>query len=288
MQNQISSHSQLNFSNKIESTLLQILKDANVDIQSHSGNELNIYCPFHKNTNSPAFYINIKTGLWQCFNPSCGKTGNFRQFYKKITGKAYNKEFDIDPRNLQKDLDRGLDDEYGNYASNKIDISDIQIDYDKDISLLEPLISRGFTKETLRYFEIGFSAKKSRIVIPVRDANFKLVAFIGRAVDSEQDPRYLYSKGFKRADILFNLNNAKSFDSVIVCEGSLDAIKVHQAGFPNVVATLGAKVSDNQFSLLKKYFDSILIFSDNDEAGKRMAHDILVSCRKGSMDSANT
>lgn len=275
-QNQMSSHSSFTFSNNIESILLSILRESNVDIQSHSGNEINIYCPFHKNMHSPAFYINVKTGLWQCFNPSCGKTGNFRQFYKKITGKPFNKEFDIDPRLLQKRLDKELED--GNDV-NVIDISDVQIDYETDLSLLQPLLDRGFKKETLRYFEIGFSQKKNRIVIPVRDANYKLVAFIGRAVEQDQDPRYLYNKGFKRAEVLFNINNAKSYESVIVCEGSLDAIKVHQAGLPNVVATLGAKVSEQQFKMLKKYFDSIYIFSDNDDAGERMKHDILVSCQ---------
>ena len=52
----------------------------------------------------------------------------------------------------------------------------------------------------------------------------------------------------------------------------------HQSGYPNVVATLGSKISDYQFKMLKKYFDQIIIFSDNDEAGKQMMDDILGAC----------
>jgi DNA primase len=88
----------------------------------------------------------------------------------------------------------------------------------------------------------------------------------------------LYNKGFKRANVLFNIQNAKQYNSCIVVEGSIDAMFIHQAGFPNVVATLGSKISDFQFKLLKKYFDSIIVFSDNDEAGEYMKRDILFAC----------
>jgi len=102
---------------------------------------------------------------------------------------------------------------------------------------------------------------------------------IGRAIHDWQEPRYLYNKGFKRADVLFNIQNAKQYDSVIICEGSLDAIKVAQAGFRNVVATLGAKVSPNQVRMIKKYFDAITVFSDNDDAGAEMRRAIIDECR---------
>ena len=116
-----------------------------------------------------------------------------------------------------------------------------------------PLHERGLSYDTLMRFEIGFSKTKSRIVIPVRNQQYKVVGLIGRAIESSQEPRYLYNKGFKRADVLFNIQNAKNYSEVIVVEGSVDAMKVHEAGFPNVVATLGAQVSKNQITLMKKY-----------------------------------
>jgi DNA primase len=242
-------------------------------------NELNIFCPFHKNMHSPAFYINIKTGLWQCFNPSCGKKGNFRQLYKQVTGKPFTKDVKLDHVALQNVIDRELNYEEG--EKDQLNISDIEIDYDDDASLedLSTFVERGLCYETLEHFEIGYSKAKERVVIPVRDAQYKLVGFIGRATSSEQEPRYLYNRGFKRADVLFNIQNAKQYDSCIVVEGSVDAMFIHQAGYPNVVATLGSKISDFQYKMLRRYFDKIIIFSDNDDAGNQMRSDILNACR---------
>jgi DNA primase len=241
-------------------------------------NEVNIFCPFHKNIHSPAFYINIKTGLWQCFNPSCGKKGNFRQLYKQVTGKPFTKDIKLDHQALQNTIDRDLNYEEG--EKDQLNISDVEIDYDNQdmLSNLITLAERGLEYETLETFEVGYSMPKERVVIPVRDAQYKLVGFIGRAIKSEQEPRYLYNKGFKRADVLFNIQNAKAYNSCIIVEGSIDAMFIHQAGFPNVVATLGSRVSEYQYKLMRRYFDSITIFSDNDAAGEQMKHDILNAC----------
>jgi DNA primase len=264
-------------SGNIQKSVLDLLNSNNIEVHTQSGTEVAIYCPFHDNTNSPACYINLKTGLWQCFNPSCGKKGNFRQLYKHITGKTFSKEWILDPINLQRQLDSYLDE---TAQSETLSIESVAIDYSSLDSLdkLSTLIDRGFSLETLEHFEIGYSKVKDRITIPVRDSQYKLVGLIGRAIHEWQDPRYLYNKSFRRADVLFNIQNAKLFDSVIVCEGSLDAIKVKQSGFENVVATLGAKVSHNQISLMSKYFDQIIIFSDNDDAGREMQRVIIDQC----------
>jgi DNA primase len=78
--------------------------------------------------------------------------------------------------------------------------------------------------------------------------------------------------------VLFNIQNAKNHSEVIIVEGSVDAMKVHESGFPNVVASLGAQVSAQQVTMLKKYFDRIVIFSDNDDAGNAMRDGIINSC----------
>jgi DNA primase len=279
MQKQIYSNSNYISSSNLEKNIRELFDNYNIHIATEGMNELNIFCPFHKNMHSPAFYINIKTGLWQCFNPSCGKKGNFRQLYKQVTGKPFTKDVRLDHVALQNVIDRELNYEEG--ERDQLNISDIEIDY-SDESMLEDLttfIERGLSYETLEHFEIGYSKAKERIVVPVRDAQYKLVGFIGRAIHSSQEPRYLYNKGFKRADVLFNIQNAKQYDSCIVVEGSVDAMFIHQAGYPNVVATLGSKVSDFQYKMLRRYFDKIVIFSDNDDAGNQMKSDILNACR---------
>ena len=268
--------SRFSSSGNIEKAVNDLLSSQGVEVHTQSGTEVAIYCPFHDNHNSPACYINTKTGLWQCFNPSCGKKGNFRQLYKHMTGKTYGREWILDPVNLQRELDLAL--EVKN--DEELTIDAIEIDYDSDeVKNLQTLVDRGYELEVLEDFEIGYSSVKDRVVIPVRDPQYKLVGLIGRAIHDWQDPRYLYNKGFKRADVLFNIQNAKTYDSVIVCEGSLDAVKIAQAGFKNVVATLGAKVSLNQVKMIKKYFDSVIVFSDNDDAGAEMRRAILEECR---------
>jgi DNA primase len=279
MQNRTYSSSSYISSSNLEGNIRELFDNYNIHIHSEGMNEVNIFCPFHKNLHSPAFYINIRTGLWQCFNPSCGKKGNFRQLYKQVTGKPFTKDIKLDHQALQNIIDRDLNYEEG--EKDQLNISDVEIDYDNESELtkLNTFVERGLTYETLEHFEIGFSNAKERVVIPVRDAQYKLVGFIGRATTSEQEPRYLYNKGFKRADVLFNIQNAKQYNSCIVVEGSVDAMFIHQAGFPNVVATLGSRVSEYQYKLLRRYFDSITIFSDNDDAGEQMKHDILNACR---------
>lgn len=259
----------------LEKEIKDLFLNYNIYISSSTSEEINVFCPFHKNSNSAAMYINVNTGLWQCFNPSCAKKGNFRQLYFNVTGKSFGKSNYIDPYNLDKELNK-YKNEY--IVDNFLNIDSIAIDYDKELNLLNTLTERGLSLDTLRYFEVGYSKEKSRVVIPVRSASYELVGFIGRATLESQQPRYLYNKGFKRADYLFNLQNAKAHGDVIIVEGSIDAMFVHQAGYSNVVASLGAAIPKSQIKLLKKYFDKIIIFSDQDMAGEAMRDGIIEQC----------
>ena len=265
-------------SKQLEEEIYDLFTKYSVPVQSATGQELNVYCPFHKNVHSAAMYINVKTGLWQCFNPSCGKKGNFRQLYFHLTGKPYGKDFALDKVSLEKQLNSY---KYVKENNDELVIDSVVIDYDdqSQTSKLTTLIERGLTLDTLMHFEVGFSTEKNRVVIPVRSHNYKLTGFIGRAVESYQEPRYLYNKGFKRADNLFNIQNAKQHPSCIIVEGSIDCMFVHQAGFPNTIATLGAAVSEKQVGMIRKFFDSIIIFSDNDDAGHAMRRAIIEMCR---------
>lgn len=261
----------------LETEVKDLFQKFGIQTHAESGNEVTIYCPFHKNRNTPSFYINKKTGLWQCFNPSCGMKGNFRQLYRQVAGKPYGKDTALDPIALKNQLDAAL---RPVVTPEEIAIDSLIIDYESKQAKVTflPFLERGLSMDTLSHFEIGFSESKNRIVIPVRNPQYKVVGLIGRAVSSDQEPRYLYNTGFKRATVLFNIQNAKNYSDVIITEGSVDAMKVHEAGFPNVVASLGAQVSAQQVVMLKKYFDRIIIFSDNDDAGMAMRDAIIKSC----------
>jgi DNA primase len=239
---------------------------------SETPTEYACYCPFHSNTSSPAFYINKKTGLWHCFNPSCGRKGSFATLAKELAGKEL--AWNYQPHYSDDELINMLENSGGALIAAPEDWGEamerITIDYrsaddvDKNLSYL---LNRGYSESVLEHFDIGYSARQERIVIPARDEFFNVVGFIGRATLEHQQPKYLYSANFPRRTTLFNLQNAKAYREVILTEGSLDAIKVHQSGFPNVVATLGASIPSEHHSLLSRYFDILVLFFDNDEAG---------------------
>lgn len=248
------------------------LQDHGVEVVREDGKELACLCPFHKNTDSPAFYINKETGLWICFNPSCEKRGSLRDLMAFFGDeRPIVKEHTIDdiqsllfpsePVERTEDWDSALE--------------SIRLRFPDESGKAQYLFQRGLSEDTLSYFEIGYSDKKRRIVIPARDEFSRLIGFIGRSVDPDTQPKYLYSKGFPRKSTLFNLNRAKKYTEVIVVEGSVDAMMIHQAGFPNVVATLGAAVTKEHIALLRHYFDKVIIFADNDSAGESMRDNLL-------------
>src|SRR4030042_1171931 len=245
---------------------LEKLKDWGVKVAYENANEVLCFCPFHSNSVSPAFSISKNTGLWCCFNESCGKRGNLRDLSRELGFKLGSFAREISDDEIKQALEE--DEEEAVFPQSALDRITVDYSNDDELKKVQYLIDRGFSPSVLQHFEVGFSEKKERIVIPARDENYKLLGFIGRATKDDQKPKYLYTKGFGRAHTLWNLNNAKHYNEVIVVEGSLDAIKVHQAGFPNVVSTLGAAVTDYHVDLIHTSFYKIIIISDDDDAGK--------------------
>jgi DNA primase len=139
------------------------------------------------------------------------------------------------------------------------------------------LAHRGIKKEMADHFGAGFFSGKGsmsgRIVFPIHNAEGELVAYAGRALDEATEPRYKLPGGFNKSLELFNLHRALQSNDrgmVIVVEGFFDAMKVHQAGFPCVIALMGSSLSDVQAELLTA-FDRVLLMLDGDEAGREAA-----------------
>lgn len=135
------------------------------------------------------------------------------------------------------------------------------------------LAQRGISPATARLFGVGMYGGNGflagRCVIPIRDEKSRLVAYVGRAVNGEE-PKYRFPPGFRKSQVLFNLDRAIATGSrnVIVVEGFFDALKVHQAGHP-VVALMGASFSQRQSELLLSHFASATLMLDGDETGRR-------------------
>ena len=145
------------------------------------------------------------------------------------------------------------------------------------IDTLHPyLTQRGISPATAQLFGVGLyrgaGFLAGRCVIPIRDENSQLVAYVGRAVNG-QEPKYRFPAGFRKSQVLFNLDRAiqTRADQVIVVEGFFDALKVYQAGHPAVVALMGASFSQRQSELLLSHFARVTLMLDGDETGRSAA-----------------
>lgn len=115
----------------------------------------------------------------------------------------------------------------------------------------------------------------NRVMFPIMDVNNRVIGFGGRVM-GDGKPKYLNSpetKIFDKSRNLYGLNFARSSrkKSLIACEGYMDVIAMHQAGFDNAVASLGTALTAAQASLMKRYTDEVLLLYDSDEAGRKAA-----------------
>lgn len=115
----------------------------------------------------------------------------------------------------------------------------------------------------------------NRVMFPIMDANNRVVGFGGRVM-GEGTPKYLNSpetKIFDKSRNLYGLNFARTSrrPNFIICEGYLDVISMHQAGFNNAVASLGTAFTSPHASLIKRYTNEVILAYDSDDAGVRAA-----------------
>ncbi len=152
-------------------------------------------------------------------------------------------------------------------------------------ALTNHLMSKGYTKDELVFANLARRSQKNpnniydnfrnRIMFPIIDVKGNVIAFGGRVMDDSK-PKYLNTSDtmvYKKSQGVFALNLAKKSgkDSLILCEGYMDVIALHQAGFTNAVAGLGTALTSEQASLLSRYASEIMIAYDADEAGQKAA-----------------
>ena len=115
----------------------------------------------------------------------------------------------------------------------------------------------------------------NRVIFPIMDVNNRVIGFGGRVM-GDGKPKYLNSpetKIFDKSRNLYGLNVARTTrkNYLILCEGYMDVISMHQAGFTNAVASLGTALTSGHASLLKRYTQEVLLLYDSDDAGVRAA-----------------
>ena len=150
-------------------------------------------------------------------------------------------------------------------------------------ALYNYLKSKGYSDELmikaeLVVFKEGrgiFDMFWNRVIFPIMDINSKVIAFGGRVM-GEGEPKYLNSKEtdiFNKRRNLYGLNFAKHSRKsyMLLCEGYMDVIALHQAGFTNSVASLGTALTEEQARLIARYVKEVMITYDSDGAGVKAA-----------------
>ena len=234
------------------------------------------YCPFHANNDTPALSISKDEGLWKCFNPSCDASGALIDLVKDVEhindfqALRFIAKHTAEVSSLSDEVMSILNDnrkEFPEYPSEYVEQLRSLYENSRGEAYME---SRGFNKETARHFSIGFSPKMEMVSVPVYSHTDILVGVVGRSIEGK---RFKNSKGLPTAHLFYNLNNVKrEDDTAIITESSFDAMKLWQCGYTNAIATLGSHVSPYKFKLLNKYFNRIIIMTDNDDAGRKLGN----------------
>ncbi|MBQ8575582.1 MAG: DNA primase [Clostridia bacterium] len=151
-------------------------------------------------------------------------------------------------------------------------------------ALLKYMRSKGFTNQELydanlvrksdkgertRYYD-NF---RNRAMVPIIDLRGNVIAFGGRVLDNSK-PKYINTSDtmvYKKSDGVFALNFAKNGNpsKIIVAEGYMDVIALHQAGFTNSIACLGTALTQEQARLVSRYAEEVILSYDSDEAGQK-------------------
>lgn len=163
-------------------------------------------------------------------------------------------------------------------------------------NLRDHLRSLGYTYEEMAAANLCnkgdkgyYDSFRGRVMFPIIDVSGNIVAFGGRVLDDSK-PKYLNSAetpAFRKNKNLFALNFAKNSaeDTLIICEGYMDVIAMHAAGFTSAVATLGTAITAEHARIIKRYASKAVLAYDGDEAGRKAADRAIKLLGEAGVDS---
>lgn len=271
-----------------------------VSLKSSNSNSYKGLCPFH-NEKTPSFYVHKDKQYYHCFG--CGANGNVIKFIMQTK----NLTFPDTIKFLAEELSLTMPvhcHENQQYKNAYTLLSKAQAKYKRALAnnknALEYLKQRGLSESTREKFGIGYACDFNleqeefelaktlgllnvrntcyffdRITFPIQNNIGKIVGFGGRSINEAQ-PKYLNSKEsflFHKSEIIYGLFQAKqeTHNYIIVVEGYMDVISLHEHGIKNSVATLGTAITAKHITSLFKYYEKIAFCFDGDEAGQNAA-----------------
>lgn len=279
-------------------------------ILHRSGSNLVGICPFHDDKR-PSLHVSPDKGLYHCFACGHGgDTIHFLMDYEKLTypeaiekiAEFYNFKLKYTDKNSVK-FDKKILQSLNIYYKSLLYQNNLAINYLKDRNLSDAMIEKwelGWapsSKNTLNLLEneeidtkeaLKVGALKSnesgiyasfidRITFPIYNHLGNLVGFGGRTIN-DHPAKYVNSPQcdiFDKSRILYGFDKAKNDiykkGEVIICEGYMDCIMLHQAGFTNAVAVLGTALTEHHIPLLKRDKIKVILSFDSDKAGRTAA-----------------
>ena len=268
-----------------------LVESLGFNIERDNSKEIRATCAIHGGDNRSAFRLNREKRTWVCFTHKCheihgndliglieGALGtNFIgavEHLKELVGDVSAYKDRLAARRFKQERQKFLQ----QYA--KVKPSYVSEDaLSKFKHFRSPyFLSKGFAEDTLDYFEVagGYtdSHKIVRDIVPIRDVKGELVAYSMRDIreNAPKEHKYILSDGFAKDSVLYNLNNARLFGTdfpIIVVEGFKSVWRLYEYGIYNVVATMGAAITEGQVRLLKAYaLKGAAVMFDPDTAGK--------------------
>ena len=246
-------------------------------------------CPIHQGEGRDAFHVNLRRDLFHCF--ACGAGGNVLDFVAAMERCSIRQA----ALRLQGSGVAGgsrpappRQSEQGKLVTKKREVNP-PLSFSLEMDPTHPYLrQRGIDPATIRHFGVGYhrgtGLMSGRIAIPIHDPAGRLVAYCGRAVEGV-GPRYRFPAGFEKSQVLFNFHRARALpgDSAIIVEGFFDCMRVHQAGYPAVVALMGARLSRGQQHLLTGRFSDLVLLLDGDATGRAatgwIAQNLALACK---------
>ncbi|MCX7545077.1 DNA primase [Marinicella gelatinilytica] len=285
-----------------------------------AGKDYSGLCPFH-NENTPSFTVSQQKQFFHCFG--CGQSGSAIRFLMEFEGLDFvdavkelaeqaGVEVPLKQVNKQQHRERT-----NLYAITEKVTRIYQQHLKNNQKIIDYIKNRGIDGKTCQTFQIGFAEDswdgiskrfpqdqqelldrcgllshsnqksydkfRNRLMFPIHDRRGRVIAFGGRAVDDEQQPKYLNSPEtdlFHKGRELYGYHLARkhsSEDFVIVVEGYMDVVALHQHGIKNTVATLGTATSTEHIALLFKTWTKVVFCFDGDSAGQKAAKKALLT-----------
>ncbi len=284
---------------KQQVSMQQALNYYGVKLRSVTRTSLRGNCPLptHTGKSKNSFAVNLQKNVWVCHSQSCVQNRQGQKGGDVLDFVAAMENCSLHEAALKLQ-------EWFLFSSEPVHepatvpVASVEVEAEREFEEEEPnpplrftlkvdhvhpyLAERGISPETAQYFGVGFcqsgGSMRGRVVIPTHNCAGELVAYAGRSLDGAQ-PKYKLPRGFRKSLELFNYHRAvgtkqNEVNEVIVVEGYFDAMKVHQAGFPNVVALMGSSLSEAQQDLLALGFERAVLMLDGDEAGRAASREI--------------